>query len=199
MAEALEALLQEGRTFPPPEHVPQGRARHRRVGVRRAERDWQGHWAAQALALDWIEEWHTILEWDLPFAKWFVGGKLNVAYNCLDRHVEAGHGDQVAFHWEGEPGDTRAVTYRELLDESSRVANLLKSLGVAQGRPRRDLHGHGARAAGRAARVRAHRRAAFGRVRRVHRRSRCATASTTPRRRCSSPPTARGGAARSSR
>ena len=71
-----------------------------------AERDWQGFWATQALALDWAQEWDTILEWELPFAKWFVGGKLNVSYNCLDRHVDAGHGDQVAFHWEGEPGDT---------------------------------------------------------------------------------------------
>src|SRR5439155_26074672 len=64
---------------------------------------------------------------------WFVGGKLNVSENCLDRHVDAGHGDQVALHWEGEPGDTRAVTYRELLDETSRVANLLRELGVAKG------------------------------------------------------------------
>ena len=98
-----------------------------------AERDWQGFWAAQALALDWTQEWHTILEWDLPFAKWFVGGKLNVAYNCLDRHVEAGHGDQVAFHWEGEPGDTRTVTYNELLEETCRVANALRSFGVEKG------------------------------------------------------------------
>ncbi|MDZ4825353.1 MAG: AMP-binding protein, partial [Actinomycetota bacterium] len=131
--DTLEALLQEGRTFP-----PSGAFRRNALvtdaGVYAdAERDWQGHWATQALALDWIEEWKTILEWELPFAKWFVGGTLNVAVNCLDRHVDAGHGDQVAFHWEGEPGDTRVVTYRDLLDESSRLANGLRSLGVGKG------------------------------------------------------------------
>ncbi len=133
MHETLEALLREGRTFPPPEELRK-HALITEAGVYDdAERDWQGHWAKQALALDWTKEWHTILEWDLPFAKWFVGGKLNVAYNCLDRHVEAGHGDQVAFYWEGEPGDERAVTYRELLEESCRVANALRSFGVAKG------------------------------------------------------------------
>ena len=133
MAEALEALLQEGRTFPPPESFRKTALDTDATVYEDAERDWQGFWATQALALDWTHEWHTILEWDLPFAKWFVGGKLNVAYNCLDRHVEAGHGDQVAFHWEGEPGDSRAVTYNDLLEESSRVANLLRSFGVAKG------------------------------------------------------------------
>jgi acetyl-CoA synthetase len=133
MAETLEALLEEGRTFPPPAEFAKDALGTDAAIYQQAERDWEGHWASQALALDWIEEWHTILEWDLPFAKWFVGGKLNVAYNCLDRHVAAGHGDQVAYHWEGEPGDTRAVTYRDLLEESSRLANLLKSLGVGKG------------------------------------------------------------------
>jgi acetyl-CoA synthetase len=133
MAETLEALLQEGRTFPP----PKGFAKDALVTDAKvyddAERDWQGFWAQQALALDWQKEWHTILEWDLPFAKWFVGGTLNVTENCLDRHVKAGHGAQIAYHWEGEPGDTRAVTYQELLDETCRVANLLRELGVGKG------------------------------------------------------------------
>jgi acetyl-CoA synthetase len=133
MPETLEALLQEGRTFPPPKDF----AKNARVADAKvyddAERDWQGFWAQQALALDWRKEWHTILEWDLPFAKWFVGGTLNVSENCLDRHVNSGHGDQVAFHWEGEPGDSRAVTYQQLLDETSRVANLLRELGVKKG------------------------------------------------------------------
>jgi acetyl-CoA synthetase len=133
MTEALEALLKEGRTFPPPNEFREEALVTDASVYQDAERDWEGHWAALALALDWVEEWHTILEWDLPFAKWFVGGKLNVAYNCVDRHVEAGHGDQVAYHWEGEPGDTRSVTYRELLEESSRVANLLTSLGIRKG------------------------------------------------------------------
>jgi acetyl-CoA synthetase len=133
MADALEALLEEGRTFPPPDHVRKDALITDASAYADAEQDWQGHWATQALALDWIDEWHTIVDWERPFAKWFVGGRLNVAYNCLDRHVEAGHGDQVAYCWEGEPGDARAVTYAELLAESSRVANLLKSLGVAKG------------------------------------------------------------------
>ncbi len=78
-----------------------------------------GFWAEQAGALDWFRAWDTVLEWDLPFARWFDGGTLNVSYNCLDRHVAAGRGDKVAFHWEGEPGDTRTITYRELLGEVS--------------------------------------------------------------------------------
>ena len=133
MSDALEGLMQEGRTFPPPDAFRKTAIDTDASVYDDAERDWQGFWATQALALDWSTEWKTILEWDLPFAKWFVGGKLNVAYNCLDRHVEAGHGDQVAFHWEGEPGDTRTVTYRDLLEETCRVANLLRSFGVEKG------------------------------------------------------------------
>ncbi|MEA3082244.1 MAG: acetyl-CoA synthetase, partial [Sphingomonadales bacterium] len=133
MTETLSALLQEGRTFPPPPAFAKD-ALITDAGVYDdAERDWHGFWAKQALALDWHREWDTILDWQLPFAKWFVGGKLNVSENCLDRHVRAGHGDQVALHWEGEPGDSRAVTYQELLDETSRVANLLRELGVVKG------------------------------------------------------------------
>jgi len=90
-------------------------------------------WARQAGALDWFRPWDTVLDWELPFARWFDGGTLNVSYNCLDRHVAAGHGDKVAFHWEGEPGDTRTVTYSQLLLEVSRFANVLRGLGVARG------------------------------------------------------------------
>src|SRR6476646_5550571 len=129
-----EALLAEGRTFPPP---PEFKKAARIVDAEiydEAERDFEGFWARQAAELlDWTEEWHTILEWDLPFAKWFVGGTLNVSFNCLDRHVAAGHGDQVAYHWEGEPGDTRTITYAQLLADVSRLANALLSLGVARG------------------------------------------------------------------
>src|ERR1700724_125447 len=131
--DALEALLQEGRTFPPPESFRKTALAPDASIYEDAERDWQGFWAVQALALDWTHEWHSILEWDLPFARWFVGGKLNVAYNCLDRHVEAGHGAQVAFHWEGEPGNSRTVTYGDLLEETCRVANALRSFGVEKG------------------------------------------------------------------
>jgi acetyl-CoA synthetase len=130
----IEALLAEGRTFPPP---PEFKKTARIVDAEiydEAERDFEGFWARQAAdLLDWTEEWHTILEWDLPFAKWFVGGKLNISFNCLDRHVAAGHGDQVAYHWEGEPGDTRTITYAQLLEEVQRVANALTSLGIRKG------------------------------------------------------------------
>jgi acetyl-CoA synthetase len=131
--DALEALMTEGRTFPPPESFRKTALDTDALVYEDAERDWQGFWAQEALALDWTNEWHTILEWDLPFAKWFVGGKLNVSYNCLDRHVEAGHGAQVAFYWEGEPGDCLAVTYSDLLEETCRVANALRSFGVEKG------------------------------------------------------------------
>jgi acetyl-CoA synthetase len=133
MSDALEALMQEGRTFPPPGDFRKTALDTDAKVYEEAERDWQGFWAQQALDLDWAKEWQSILEWDLPFAKWFVGGKLNVAYNCLDRHVDAGHGDQVAFYWEGEPGDTRTVSYRDLLQETGRVANALRSFGVEKG------------------------------------------------------------------
>jgi len=133
MPETLEALLSEGRTFPPPEPF---KARSLVVDTHlydEAARDWQGFWARRALGLEWFQEWHTILEWELPFAKWFVGGRLNVSHNCLDRHVAAGLGDRVAYHWEGEPGDTRTITYAELLDDVQRAANALRSLGVRRG------------------------------------------------------------------
>jgi acetyl-CoA synthetase len=133
MSEALEALLQEGRTFPPSEAFRKQALVTSTELYDEAERDWQGFWARQALALDWDEQWTTILDWNLPFAKWFVGGRLNVSYNCLDRHVSSGHGDQVAFYWEGEPGDTRVLTYADMLAETCRVANALKSLGVTKG------------------------------------------------------------------
>jgi len=90
-------------------------------------------WAVQAGSLDWFRPWDTVLTWDLPFARWFDGGTLNVSYNCLDRHVAAGKGDKVAFHWEGEPGDTRTISYSELLLDVCRFANVLRGLGVARG------------------------------------------------------------------
>jgi len=131
---AIEALYLENRTFPPPDDFVRDAWLTRSSVYPDAERDWQGHWARQAAdLLDWYREWDTILEWDLPFAKWFVGGQLNVSVNCVDRHVAAGLGDRVAYHWEGEPGDTRTITYAELLAEVERFANVLKGLGVARG------------------------------------------------------------------
>ncbi|WP_211210996.1 acetate--CoA ligase [Sporichthya polymorpha] len=99
-----------------------------------AAKDRLAFWAEQADALAWEQKWDSVLDWSgAPFAKWFVGGKLNVAYNCVDRHVEAGHGSQVAFHWEGEPGDTRTITYSDLQREVSKAANALIALGVQTG------------------------------------------------------------------
>src|SRR5438874_5791566 len=135
MAEpAIEAYYSEDRTFPPPPAF----AAHALVAdtslYEEAERDPEAFWARQARELvTWFDDFDTVCEWDLPFAKWFTGGTLNVAYNCLDRHVEAGRGDRVAYHWEGEPGDTRTYTYAELQTEVCRFANVLKSLGVKKG------------------------------------------------------------------
>jgi acetyl-CoA synthetase len=132
-SDAIEGLLDEGRTFPPPEDFKRDALVTGTDIYDRANEDREGFWAEQALALDWAEEWDTILDWQTPYAKWFVGGKLNVAYNCVDRHVEAGHGDQVAYHWEGEPGDTRTITYAQLQEDVQRAANALKELGVEKG------------------------------------------------------------------
>ncbi len=130
---AIEALFLESRTIAPPEDFKAQALVTDTSLYDDANEDWQGFWAKQALALDWYDEWDTILEWDLPFAKWFVGGTLNVSYNCLDRHVANGLGDRVAFHWEGEPGDSRTITYADLLDQVQKFANVLKGFGVQKG------------------------------------------------------------------
>src|SRR3954471_2663346 len=123
----------EGRTFAPPPEL----AAHANVGpeiYEEAARDRLAFWANAARRLSWEQEWDEVLDWsNPPFAKWFVGGKLNVAYNCVDRHVEAGHGDQVAYGGEGDPGDTRTITYAELKDEVCKAANGLVELGVQAG------------------------------------------------------------------
>jgi acetyl-CoA synthetase len=131
---AIEDYFVEDRTFPPPaDFAAQALVTGAEI-YDEAEADWQGFWARQAADLvTWYDEWHTILDWQLPFAQWFVGGTLNVSYNCLDRHVEAGQGQKVAYHWEGEPGDHRTVTYADLLNEVQRFANVLKDLGVGKG------------------------------------------------------------------
>jgi acetyl-CoA synthetase len=131
---AIEDYFVEDRTFPPPaDFAAQALVTGAEI-YDEAEADWQGFWARQAADLvTWYDEWHTILDWQLPFAQWFVGGTLNVSYNCLDRHVEAGQGQKVAYHWEGEPGDHRTVTYADLLNEVQRFANVLKGLGVGKG------------------------------------------------------------------
>ena len=130
----IDALMAENRTFPPPDWFKDEALVVGTFLYDEAAQDDEGFWARQAADLvQWSEPWHTILDWQLPFAKWFVGGKLNVSENCLDRHVAAGRAGKVAFHWEGEPGDTRTITYGELLDEVKRFANVLKTLGVGKG------------------------------------------------------------------
>jgi acetyl-CoA synthetase len=129
----IEALMAERRTFPPdPAFSAQANAKQSLYDE--AERDFEGFWARLARErISWTRPFDTTLEWDLPFAKWFVGGQLNVSYNCVDRHVERGLGKKVAYHWIGEPGDTRTVTYADLQREVSKAANALKELGVRKG------------------------------------------------------------------
>ena len=129
----LDNLLTESRTFPPPQEFAAA-ANATSEMYDQAAADREGFWAKQAEHLHWDTKWSQVLDWsDAPFAKWFVGGKLNVAYNCVDRHVDEGNGDRVAIHWEGEPGDSRRITYAELQREVSRTANALSELGVGTG------------------------------------------------------------------
>ena len=130
----IDDLLLENRKFPPSAAFKKNSLAVGTYLYDQAAADDEGFWAQQAADLiDWDQDWHTICEWNVPYAKWFVGGKLNVSYNCLDRHVLAGNGDKVAIHWEGEPGDMRTITYSELLVEVEKFSNVLKSLGVVKG------------------------------------------------------------------
>jgi acetyl-CoA synthetase len=129
----IENLFAETRTFPPSAAFT-AQANATAGLYRQADEDFEGFWAKLARErLDWMEPFHTTLEWDLPFAKWFLGGKLNISDNCLDRHVRNGLGDKVAYHWIGEPGDTRTLTFADLLREVSKTANALKELGIGTG------------------------------------------------------------------
>ncbi|MDT5024895.1 MAG: acetyl-CoA synthetase [Micromonosporaceae bacterium] len=131
MSETLANLLQETRLFPPPLALAD-QANVTANAYAAAGADRLGFWERQADRLHWHKKWDQVLDWsNPPFAKWFVGGELNVAYNCLDRHLEAGLGDKVAIHWEGEPGDTRTLTYADLHRSVSQAANALLALGVA--------------------------------------------------------------------
>ncbi|MDF2705205.1 MAG: acetate--CoA ligase [Nonomuraea muscovyensis] len=131
--QALSNLLQENRRFAPPAELAAA-ANVTEAAYGEAAADRLAFWEGAANRLSWTTRWDTTLEWNPPFAKWFVGGRLNVAYNCVDRHVEAGRGDKVAYHWEGEPeGDSRTLTYADLQREVSKAANALESLGVGKG------------------------------------------------------------------
>ena len=129
----IEALLSEQRVFEPsPEFAERALVSDRSLSER-AEADPEAFWAEQAERLTWFKRWDTVMTWTPPWVRWFDGGQLNASYNCLDRHVEAGGGDKVAYHWEGEPGDTRTITYRDLYEETCRFANALRSIGVGRG------------------------------------------------------------------
>jgi acetyl-CoA synthetase len=129
----LESILEEERVFPPPPQFrEQANVRDPQV-YQEAERDPEGFWARWARELTWFQPWEKVLEWDPPWAKWFVGGKTNLAYNCLDRHVAGPRRNKAAIIWEGEPGEVRVLTYWELYRQVCRFANALKALGVRRG------------------------------------------------------------------
>jgi acetyl-CoA synthetase len=130
-ARAIDTLLAEERRYPPaPDFAAQANAQPDIY-----ERDFEELWRSEAERLAWFEPWQTLCEWEPPDAKWYVGGKLNACFNCVDRHVEGGLGDRIAYHWEGEPGDTQAITYAELQRRVVRFANALVEVGVRKGTP----------------------------------------------------------------
>ena len=168
----IENLLREDRTFPPSSAFVEGSVLADASIYERtaSEEGFRAFWTEEGNRLEWMEPWSELYTWELPYAKWFIGGKLNVSVNCLDRHVAAGLGERVAYYWEGEPGDTRTITYAELLAEVCRFTNALRSLGVKKG-DRVAIYmpmipelpvAH--------ARLHPHRRAALDRLRRLQRR-----------------------------
>ena len=133
MSDRIDTLLDEQRSFPPPPAFSKAAHVKDQTPYERAQRDRDAYWAEWAKQLDWYRPWDRVLEWQPPHAKWFVGGRLNASVNCLDRHVRAGKGNKVALIWEGEPGETRRLTYAELHAEVNRFGNVLRTLGVGRG------------------------------------------------------------------
>jgi acetyl-CoA synthetase len=130
--DSIENLSTENRSFAPsPEFAAQANAKSTLYAE--AEKDRLAFWEKQADALVWHQKWNTTLEWEVPYAKWFVGGKLNATVSALDRHVAEGRGSRTAFHFEGEPGDTRTITYADLLADVSKAAHALTSIGIKDG------------------------------------------------------------------
>jgi len=128
----IDALLEERREFEPPkEFTAQANANDPSI-YEHAEKDPEAWWESQAERLSWSKKWNKVLQWDPPHHEWFVGGKLNASYNCLDRHLEE-NGDRIAYHWVGEPGDSRSISYQELHADVCKLANALKELGVQKG------------------------------------------------------------------
>ncbi len=131
--QGLEVLLTETRRFPSPEHFKEGAVVQDRGLYESAQEDHLAFWESWAEKLDWYERRHTELEWEPPHAKWFVGVKLNVSHNCLDRHLDGPRRSKAALIWEGEPGDVREYTYESLHRAVCQFANALKGLGVGKG------------------------------------------------------------------
>ncbi|MBK6454859.1 MAG: acetate--CoA ligase [Gemmatimonadetes bacterium] len=129
----IDVLLQENRKFPPSDAFARASHVNSTEMYERAARDYEGFWAEQAGSLDWFTRWHTVLDWQAPRAKWFEGGTLNVAYNCVDRHINTARRNKAAIIFEGEPGDRRTLTYWDLHIEVQKFANVLKKLGVTRG------------------------------------------------------------------
>ena len=132
IGDSIENLSQENRLFPPsPEFAAQANAKPDLYA--HADKDRLAFWEEQARELTWDKPWDRVLEWNSPYAKWFIGGKINASVNALDRHVAAGRGERIAFHFEGEPGDTRTITYSQMLDDVSQAAHALTELGINAG------------------------------------------------------------------
>ena len=165
----IESVLHEDRKFECPEpfrkqaliNSLEDYERIYRESVEQPEKFWGGI----ANELHWFRKWDKVLEWNHPWAKWFVGGQLNISYNCLDRHVQTFRKNKAALIWESEPGEVRTFTYQQLHREVQKFANVLKSLGCEKGRPGCHLHGDDARAAHRHAGLRPHRRPTHGGLR----------------------------------
>ena len=161
---STRSLLEERRYPPPPEFAAQANAQPEIY-----DEPFEAFWEREGSErVTWFEPFTELYEWELPYAKWYLGGKLNVAYNCVDRHVEAGRGDRVAYHWEGEPeGETRDDHLRRPAARRRPLRERAQGARRAEGHAGRDLHGHGPGAAGGDARVHPARRAAHRRLRRL--------------------------------
>jgi len=133
VSETIDTLLHEDRIFPPSDEFKANANLNDPAIYKQADADWQGWWEGWADKLDWFEKWHTVVEWNQPYSQWFLGGKINACYNCLDRHVNNGLGSRIAWIGEGEPGDVREFTYSMVLEHVQRLANALKSLGIGKG------------------------------------------------------------------
>jgi len=131
--QTIAALLEEERTFPPPQEFKKNANINDPRIYEIAARDPEAFWAKAAEELDWFKKWEKVLEWDPPWAKWFVGGKLNASYNCIDRHLKTWRRNKAAIIFEGEPGDERVLTYQDLHREVCKFANVLKKLGIKKG------------------------------------------------------------------